>query len=237
MVEFVYAAARLRAIENNLPNDNQILRMINAPSFEDAFNILASETSYAEKEDRIGKAFDFESLLVLELLETRKLLMSFAPKNELLVVFWEKHDLAKKSDEAYLKKMELSAEKHSSPIFKKYAEGFILLNRLKISAMDGKFNPETTLQKYRYSDFAKALQSGLADFEKTGSLASLEREIDNYLMSVVKKAKYLIFGIERLIGFAVAKELEVKSLRLVLTAKFLRIKPEEIKKRMRISYG
>jgi V/A-type H+-transporting ATPase subunit C len=102
--------------------------------------------------------------------------------------------------------------------------------------LNGKIDPETAANKFRYTDFHRAVSTGMEQYKKTGSLFALEREIDNHLMETVKKAKYKAFGIEPLIGFAIAKEIEIKLIRLILVCKQLHVKTEEIKERLRLPY-
>ncbi|KAF0135114.1 MAG: V-type H+-transporting ATPase subunit C [Candidatus Saganbacteria bacterium] len=231
MVKFAYASARIRAIESKMLSEAQILRMVDSHSFEQAFNIL-SETS--ENLAKLEKPFDFEALCRLELKGVKELLDQLAPQNEIISVIWEKHEIDGEEDKNYLLKLKQTADKHNVNIFSKYAESFIVLHSLKASIKQAEV--EQALAKYRYYDCFKAVNKGLSHFQKTGSLSVFEREIDNYLMEIIKEAKYFVFGIEPLIGYAIAKEIEIKNLRFVLTAKLLQVPPEQIKERVRISY-
>ena len=59
---------------------------------------------------------------------------------------------------------------------------------------------------------------------------------DDLWMELVRKAKYIPFGAEVLIGYAVAIEYEVKNIRIILAAKDAGIAPDGIRERLRKSY-
>jgi V/A-type H+-transporting ATPase subunit C len=122
------------------------------------------------------------------------------------------------------------------PLFQKYAKGFILLNELRLKLLSGGFDPEAVETAYRYTDYHPAVSRGMAGYRKTGSLFILEREIDNHLMETLKRAKYLAFGIEPLVGFFYAKEIEHKIVRLILTLKKMGVPLEALKERLRLTY-
>ena len=233
MVNYAYAVGRLRAIEAHMLDESHLTRMVEAPGFEEAFLTLA-DTPYADKIDKLEVAFDFETLLKLELWAAKELLENLAPQNEILGIMFKKYET--QADETYLTELNQIAQKHRIPLFTKYVKGYTILNQLKIDLLKGQLDVERALNQYRYSDFSRAAILGLEHYQKSGSLHVLEREIDNYLMETLKKAKYRVFGLEPLIGFAFAKEIETKLLRLILTGKLLQIRVEDIKERLRLSY-
>lgn len=234
MVKFAYAVGRLRAIEARFLDRSQLERMVDAPNFEAAFIIL-SETGYEEKIEKLERAFDFETLLKNELEETRSLLLGLAPGNDILQILFKKYEPGIK-DEEYLKELEETTKEHPLPLFVKYVEGYTLLNRIKLELLSGSADPDKLIERYRYRDLGRAVVMGLEEYKKQLSLHALEREIDNYLMTVVQRAKYRVFGLEPLLGHFIAKETEIKLLRLILIGKLMQIKPEALKQRLRISY-
>lgn len=235
MVKFAYAVGRIRALETHLLDESKIVRMTDSKDFESAYLVLRETPHYADRIDRLTHAFDFETLLENELWWTRDLLKELAPGNKMLSVIWEKYepDLPL---EKYLNLLNRTAKEENVPLFSKYARGFSILQRLKLDLLQGKIDADAAVTKFRYTDFNRAVSVGLEHFKKSGSLFVLEREIDNHLVETIKRAKYMAFGIEPLIGFAVAKEIEVKILRLILTAKQMHVKTSEIKERLRLPY-
>ena len=97
-------------------------------------------------------------------------------------------------------------------------------------------SPESFVDSLRFKDYYEILKSGIEHWKKSGSFSFLEKLFDDYLLNFAKRAKYISFGIEPLIGYLVAKEMEVKNLRTVIVGKFNRLSPELIKERLRESY-
>jgi V/A-type H+-transporting ATPase subunit C len=69
------------------------------------------------------------------------------------------------------------------------------------------------------------------------SLSRFEREFDNYLINLIAPAKMVSLGIEPLIGYWLAKENEVKVLRIILVGKINQVANVEIKERLRRAYA
>lgn len=78
--------------------------------------------------------------------------------------------------------------------------------------------------------------STLLSGEETSSLGALEVRADDLYMEMVREAKYLPFGAEVLIGYAIAVEYEVKNIRIILAAKDAGMAPDGIRERLRKSY-
>ena len=235
MVEFAYAVGRIRALEVHLLDESHIIRMVDARDFESAYHVLRENPYYSEKIDRLPHAFDFEALLRQELSEVKELLENLAPKNEVLAAVWKKYEPEMTLD-AYVLGLLAAAKKHPVRLFLSYAYAFVALYQLRKELLEGKLDPETAVNRFRYTDYYRAVSAGMEHYKKSGSLLALEREIDNQLMNIVKMAKYKAFGIEPLLGYAIAKEIEVKVLKLILTAKRMRVRTEEIKERLRLTY-
>ncbi len=64
----------------------------------------------------------------------------------------------------------------------------------------------------------------------------LEKSFDDLLLEMIKSAKYLSFGIEPVLGFLIAKELEIKNLRQILIGKLRHVPSELIQKSVRKTY-
>lgn len=69
------------------------------------------------------------------------------------------------------------------------------------------------------------------------SLTSLEKAIDNYLLELIMPAKSIPLGIEALAGYLLAKENEVKLLRIIVIGKINQVSNLEIKGRLRRAYA
>jgi V/A-type H+-transporting ATPase subunit C len=69
------------------------------------------------------------------------------------------------------------------------------------------------------------------------SLATFEKLADNYLINYIKPAKYVIFGIEPLLAYLLAKEHEMKLLRIIMIGKLNDVPTEIINERLRDTYA
>lgn len=69
------------------------------------------------------------------------------------------------------------------------------------------------------------------------SLTVLEREYDNFLTDLISQAKLISLGIEPLVGFLIAREIEVKTLRVILVGKSNEVSNSKIKERLRRAYA
>lgn len=82
--------------------------------------------------------------------------------------------------------------------------------------------------------YSKLLSDGAGTL---GSLTQLERDCDNFLLDMIAPAKMISLGIEPLVGYLLAKENEVKLLRIILVGKANQLSNPEIKERLRRAYA
>lgn len=85
-------------------------------------------------------------------------------------------------------------------------------------------------------EFYGILEEGLESFAKTRALTKLEKLADDYIFDIAKRGKYIAFGIEPLIGYLMAKENEVKIIRIIMVGKMNNIPNEIIRERLRDVY-
>ena len=83
---------------------------------------------------------------------------------------------------------------------------------------------------------AKYVRRGLDVFDEKNSLSQLEDELDRYCIDLIKESKTMTYGPEVIFAYGLAKEMEIKNLRLILVAKANDIPSENIKERLRDSY-
>lgn len=95
---------------------------------------------------------------------------------------------------------------------------------------------EDFLKSMESSPYYNICKEGISDFINGKGLTKFERLADDYVINFVKRSKYKILGIEPLIGYLIAKENELKNVRIIMVGKINNINPEMIRKRMRESY-
>lgn len=95
------------------------------------------------------------------------------------------------------------------------------------AALKGEEEFFSFLSQKGYSKPKQAIESGASSFEKY---------CDDELMKIMKKAKMTVFGISPLAGYFVARETEIKALRIILSAKLSGVSEDVIRERMRELY-
>jgi len=84
--------------------------------------------------------------------------------------------------------------------------------------------------------YAEVISEGLRRWSEDHSLSTYERLLDNYLVNYIKAAKYIIFGVEPLIGYLLAKEHEMKLIRIIVIGKLNDLPADNIRERLRDTY-
>lgn len=87
-----------------------------------------------------------------------------------------------------------------------------------------------------HTDYYRWVKNGLEEYVKRDDLGAIERNGDNYIIDYIKKTKLASFGPEQLIAFIIAKENEIRALRIILTGKKNGVHPDIIKERLRDAY-
>jgi V/A-type H+-transporting ATPase subunit C len=95
---------------------------------------------------------------------------------------------------------------------------------------------ETLIDKLAYKDYSKVVEEGISSYMKTKSLTKFEKLSDDFMFELAKKGKYVAFGIEPLVGYLMAKENEVKIIRMIMVGKINEIPNELIRERLRDVY-
>ena len=95
------------------------------------------------------------------------------------------------------------------------------------AALDSKESVCALLDKNNYSELAEALRQSISAFEKS---------CDNTLTDSLKLQKNDHFSIGPLVAYYIAKDVEIKSVRLILSAKLNGLDDEIIKERLRDLY-
>ena len=90
--------------------------------------------------------------------------------------------------------------------------------------------------KLGYTNYVDVLKEGVEDYSATGSAGLLEKLVDNYIMDMMKGAKFIPFGVEPVLAYIYAKETEIKIIRIIMVGKLNNIAGEVIRERLRDIY-
>lgn len=86
------------------------------------------------------------------------------------------------------------------------------------------------------SRYERVVSAGLDEYKNNNSISLLEKACDDFLIDYIKKAKYFHFGMESLIAYVLAKENEIKNLRIILVGMENGFKQDFIRSYLRRSY-
>lgn len=96
--------------------------------------------------------------------------------------------------------------------------------------------PENISNKLAFTNYNEIIKIGIEDYAKTDSASLLEKLVDNYIMDMMKEAKFIPFGVEPILAYVYAKETEIKVIRIIMVGKLNNISGEVIRERLRDIY-
>lgn len=91
--------------------------------------------------------------------------------------------------------------------------------------------------KFYYKYFGEALRQSEESYEKTHNYSMLEKQADNLLTAHIAQAKYVAFGPEPLFAYILARENEIRQMRIVITCKLNHISEDTLRERLRDLYA
>lgn len=90
--------------------------------------------------------------------------------------------------------------------------------------------------RFQATDLINAVSEGGEEIDTKGSFTLLEKICDNLLVEYTRGAKNVTFGIEPLVAYLLARQNEVKAVRILLAGKIAKMDPELIRERLREAY-
>ena len=115
-----------------------------------------------------------------------------------------------------------------------YLEGGTISSRTFVAGYDEPM--ESFAPRVAATALARAAAEGGADIREHG-FTSIEKLCDDALIAYVRNARYISFGIEPLIGYAVGKQMEIKNVRIILAGKSAGLDGGLLRERVRETYG
>jgi V/A-type H+-transporting ATPase subunit C len=95
---------------------------------------------------------------------------------------------------------------------------------------------EVLVDRLAFSRYAHVVEEGIQTYQKTDTLTRYEKLADDHLIKYAKQAKVVTFGPEPIVGYLLAKENEIKMIRIIMVGKINHLATEEIKERLRDVY-
>ena len=96
---------------------------------------------------------------------------------------------------------------------------------------------ESLAAVFKSTDYAHLLTQTLSDTDRAGFLPLLDVACDGFLIERLRHTKYLNAGIAPLLAFYLAREHELKQVRMLLVGKVFHVPQDELRVRMREIYG
>lgn len=256
MKNYTYVIARIRALEAKMLSSVQVNRMIEAPDLDRAFFVL-NETTYADHLSAAVNPFDYEDIIKEELTRVYNFLNYYAGDNESLKILWRKYDYGnakiliravKRDRKDALEMLSGFGNLNGENLFKYFFSGEASLPvwlekpvNEAVIAFEEQEMPEIIddmLDEALFRDF------GGSDCPLLQKIAMLYKSIEypvdlegnNKTIEILRGVKRRSFGIEPVITFWLAKEMEVKTIRQILIAKKHHLPTSLIKERVRSVY-
>ncbi|HHV78797.1 MAG TPA: hypothetical protein GXX40_04200 [Firmicutes bacterium] len=112
--------------------------------------------------------------------------------------------------------------------------GKVSIESLKAVAGEG---IEEWLEFWARSPYSEALSKFVKTEKGSIAFTELEKWADSYLAGLIQRGRHLAFGPEPIVAYAVAKETEIKNLRIILTGKLNGLPGDMIRERLRDVYA
>ncbi|MBS3939270.1 MAG: V-type ATP synthase subunit C [Peptococcaceae bacterium] len=92
------------------------------------------------------------------------------------------------------------------------------------------------VQAFSLTPYKAVVEQGVAAYLESGQLTTLEKLADNFQMTMLREAKMFALGPEPIIAYVMAKENEVRNIRIIMIGKKNGVATAEIAERLRESY-
>jgi V/A-type H+-transporting ATPase subunit C len=86
------------------------------------------------------------------------------------------------------------------------------------------------------SDYAAVVSEGVREWQEKGNITNFEKLADDLLTAYLQQGKRKPFGLDPLVGYLHAKEIEIKNIRAILVGKINGLPIEAIRERLRNVY-
>jgi V/A-type H+-transporting ATPase subunit C len=254
-LDYAFAIGKIRALETRLIKRNIFEEMVAASPIDEALKILSEAGDYPDEVMRIKDSTNLESILKKESEKNTTLVKKLLLEGELLEpLIWLDNLIESLESAARCKNIFLIS----------YLRHFIDLANIKVSLrminlarpkdnlakalfMGGYIGRDKFLKTYdqplhifianfRYTDYAEAVREGTEYFQRQNSFLRLERKVDDYLIGFIKQSKYITFGPEPILAYYLAKQNEIKLIRLVIIGRLNNLPKEEILERLNDTY-
>ncbi len=96
---------------------------------------------------------------------------------------------------------------------------------------------EILAERLAMSDYATVVSEGVREWQEKGTITRLEKLSDDFITAYLQQGgKARPFGLEPLIGYLHAKDIEIRNIRMIMVGKINGLPIEAIRERLRDVY-
>lgn len=254
-LSYAYPVGRVRSLEKDLVDKSVFRQALEERDFTKALNLIFDAGNFSEELIQVRDSTELDTFLEKEKEEIDRLLSEILLDEDLIIIYHNDEN----PDKALA-----AAERSGYPFIRDYVRHKIDLSNIKIffrtkylglpeDRLEGLFlkggfvGEELFLRSYGlslaevveklqaspYKDLLTRAANALGERE---TFVELERGIEDFLMTYLKKAKYIVFGPEPVFAYGLAKKRELSLVRLIGIGKFNQIPDELLKERMSETY-
>jgi len=260
-LNYAFAVGKIRALEKFLIKQEVFEEAI-ASNLSDALRLFVESDLYSDELLHTRDSQHLEMILDQELIKLKNLIRNLLLDKELVCLMEsdnlnQMQEICKKFPSLFLQDylMHLT-DMHN---IKTYLRLYILKEPpelLKERLIEGGFiKKEVFLELYHQDlsfflnrmeyvhkrdeviDYASNLAEGVEKLQKEMSFVFLEKLMNDFLMQVLKSAKYITFGPEPLLAYYFAKRNEINLMRMIILAKLNNVSSDLVKQRLNYVYA
>ncbi|NMB03554.1 MAG: V-type ATP synthase subunit C [Tissierellia bacterium] len=168
-------------------------------------------------------------------------------------------------DKAYFEELKATADRVDVPMISQYVTDLIDFTNLKTlfrmkrqmkninllgdvlidggniakETFSGRFfdSMDDIIRSLRQEEVGPALLIGAEAYDRDQKLASFEKAFENHAMAKIRLTKGITYGPEVLFSYLLARETEIKNLRMIIISKINQVPAEAIRSRLRGTYA
>jgi V/A-type H+-transporting ATPase subunit C len=254
-LDYAYAVGRVRALENYLVARSSFLEAAEEKNFSSALKIIFDEGQYHQEKIEIEDSGQLDAFLEREESALQDLVSNILHEEEMERIVLGADQPGRILHLSRRRKLGFITD---------FLRHKIDLGNLKIlcrakylgltnERLDGLYQGDGFIDlkffyesfELSYGDIGEKIQASpyysswiraTDDLVEKDTFLILEREFENFLMSFLRKAKYIVFGPEPVFAYAQAKMRELQLFRLLGVGKLNQIPVEMLKQRMSETY-
>lgn len=259
--DYIFATGKIRSLERFLIKEITFQEAIES-SLEDALRLFVEAGLYSDELLHIRDSQQLENILSDELAKLKNLITSLLLDKKLINLV-EKDSVAQMQKviqfnfggflQDYLK---YAIDMYN---IKTFLRLFVLREpKEKLAELlvnDGLLTKEFYLKLYeqdlsvflgrlenvhkdnRIIDYSIFLKDAVKNLQEKNSFLILEKAINDFLMHILKEAKYISFGPEPLLAYYFAKTNEINLMRMIILAKLNNLSKDLVKERLNAVYA